>query len=114
MFFHFFNHWVSPIHDSLAGMLPQGVQVALEHADLGVEVFFVLSGFVIAHTLFDKTITPRFAGNFVIRRSLRLDPPYWAVLAATVALPYVLYRGQAHHVFADIGGSAGVLVNMFY
>jgi peptidoglycan/LPS O-acetylase OafA/YrhL len=114
MFFHFFNHWVSPIHDSLAAMLPRSAQVALEHADLGVEVFFVLSGFVIAHTLFDKTVTPRFAGNFIVRRSLRLDPPYWAVLAATLALPYVLYRGQSPHVLEDIGGTTGVLVNLFY
>jgi peptidoglycan/LPS O-acetylase OafA/YrhL len=114
MLFHFFNHWVSPIHDSLATMLPRGIQLVLEHADLGVEVFFVLSGFVIAHSLFEKTITPRYAGSFILRRSLRLDPPYWVVIAGSVVLPYLLFPKWSQNLFAEIGGTTGVLINMFY
>jgi peptidoglycan/LPS O-acetylase OafA/YrhL len=114
MLFHFFNHWVSPIHDRLAEILPKATQVFLEHADLGVEVFFVLSGFVIAHSLFGKTITPRYVGSFILRRSLRLDPPYWVMIAMSLALPCVLFPADAQDFFAKFGGTTGVLVNMFY
>jgi hypothetical protein len=112
--FHFFNHWVSPIHDSLAAILPRGAQVILEHADLGVEVFFVLSGFVIAHSLMGKSITPRYAGNFILRRSLRLDPAYWVVIAVSLALPYLLFPEYTRNLYTGIGGTTGVIVNMFY
>ncbi len=114
MFFHFFNHWVSPIHNSLAAILPRGVQFILMHGDLGVEIFFVLSGFVIAHSLFGKAITPKYAGKFIIRRSLRLDPPYWAMIAISIALPYLLFPNLSQNIFTQVGGTKGVLVNMFY
>ena len=47
----------------------------------GVSIFFALSGFVIAHSLRHADATPRFAGRFILRRSIRLDPPYWATIA---------------------------------
>lgn len=50
----------------------------------GVAIFFALSGFVIAHSLRNADATPRFAGRFVLRRSIRLDPPYWAVIALVI------------------------------
>ena len=55
----------------------------------GVEVFFVLSGFVIAHSLRHNPMTGASIGNFVVRRQLRLDPPYWCVLALMLALQWV-------------------------
>jgi peptidoglycan/LPS O-acetylase OafA/YrhL len=114
MLFHFFNHWVSPIHGALAAILPRGTQFILEHGDLGVEVFFVLSGFVIAHSLFGKAVTPKYAGTFVLRRSLRLDPPYWTVIAISLALPYLMFPKMSQNLFTTFGGTAGVAVNMFY
>lgn len=50
----------------------------------GVAIFFALSGFVIAHSLRNADATPRFAGRFVLRRSIRLDPPYWATMALMI------------------------------
>ena len=114
MLFHFFNHWVSPIHDPLAAILPARTQFFLEHADLGVEVFFVLSGFVIAHSLLGKQVTPNYARTFILRRSLRLDPPYWVVIAMSLWLPYLLAPDAAKNLFSGFGGTAGVMVNMFY
>ena len=52
---------------------------------LGVEVFFVLSGFVIAHSLSDSSLTVRELGRFMVRRQCRLDPPYWTVLLIMLA-----------------------------
>ncbi|HYO51649.1 acyltransferase [Archangium sp.] len=56
------------------------VQVAL-FGRRGVEVFFALSGFVIAFTLRRTRLSPGGVGNFILRRSMRLDPPYWVAIA---------------------------------
>lgn len=52
----------------------------------GVEIFFVLSGFIIAHSIRGARINGRYIRDFAIRRSLRLDPPYWAAIAFALAM----------------------------
>lgn len=47
----------------------------------GVYVFFMLSGFVIAHNLAAIELTAKNAARFFLRRSIRLDPPYWIVIS---------------------------------
>jgi peptidoglycan/LPS O-acetylase OafA/YrhL len=58
----------------------------LSHGWLGVQVFFAISGFVIAHSVGFSRITVGYVGNFVFRRSVRLDPPYWLVIALALVL----------------------------
>jgi peptidoglycan/LPS O-acetylase OafA/YrhL len=53
---------------------------------LGVYIFFVISGFVIAYSVRDVRITPAFVGRFALRRSIRLDPPYWVAIAGAIAV----------------------------
>jgi peptidoglycan/LPS O-acetylase OafA/YrhL len=57
--------------------MPSWLQVGLYYGKLGVPVFFVLSGFVIAHSLFDRRMSLSLFGRFTLRRLIRLDPPYW-------------------------------------
>jgi len=71
--------------------LPSVLQATVSHANLGVAIFFVLSGFVIAHTLRDEITVGEF-GRFMLRRSLRLDPPYWVAIALACAMLYVKYE----------------------
>lgn len=52
----------------------------------GVDIFFVLSGFVIAYT----TDTDRGAGYFAIRRIARIVPLYWFLTTAIIAIALVL------------------------
>lgn len=47
---------------------------------LGVDVFFVISGFVISYSVRNYQHTVGFLLRFGIRRSIRLDPPYWATI----------------------------------
>lgn len=63
----------------LVWLLPSWLHV-FELGRLGVEVFFVISGFVMAYSLRDADISGSFIGRFALRRSIRLDPPYWAVI----------------------------------
>jgi peptidoglycan/LPS O-acetylase OafA/YrhL len=61
----------------LAEYLPTFVVTVIANGDLGVAIFFVLSGFVIAHSVSRQTVDVRFMGRFILRRSVRLDIPYW-------------------------------------
>jgi len=68
----------------------------MAHGTKGVQVFFAVSGFVIAYALRDVEMDGRTLGNFLLRRSIRLDPPYWAGLL--LFLGYNLLRRMvAHH-----------------
>src|SRR5262245_12477206 len=64
----------------------------LHQGSLGVDVFFVLSGFVIAYSVRAATYTPAFLGIFALRRFIRLDPPYWASIALEIALLELILR----------------------
>ena len=71
----------------------------LAHGNFGVEVFFVISGFVITYSVRNATHTLPFLGRFALRRSIRLDPPYWATIAAEITLLYIsLQLFPAHDV----------------
>jgi peptidoglycan/LPS O-acetylase OafA/YrhL len=59
---------------------------------IGVAMFFVLSGYVITMTVGDNQSSWRFLGRFAARRSLRLDPPYWASIATAIALMVLAAR----------------------
>lgn len=86
-FFHFFDN--SPYKETFQQFLPDPVCWVLGHGWLGVYIFFVISGFVIAHAISGDRITPRYAAVFVIRRSIRLDPPYWVTIASWVGLTWL-------------------------
>ncbi|HTW94743.1 MAG TPA: acyltransferase [Tepidisphaeraceae bacterium] len=113
MLFHFYTPKVSTIFGPLHAVVPFPLEWICMQGYVGVEIFFVLSGFVIAYTLRNDVCTPGFAANFMVRRSIRLDPPYWTVLAITVLYRCFLW----HHYTGLILGSLGirsVLLNMFY
>ena len=78
----------------------------------GVDVFFVISGFVIAHSIGAATINAAYAGRFALRRSLRLDPPYWVAIAL-MALEVVLRRHMGHEHPA-LPSVPQVVAHLFY
>jgi peptidoglycan/LPS O-acetylase OafA/YrhL len=58
---------------------------------LGVEVFFVISGFVIPYALSRWGYTPRHYGRFLLKRVLRLDPPYLASILLMVLFYFLSF-----------------------
>jgi len=55
---------------------------------LGVAIFFVVSGFVIAASVKHTLVSFTYIKKYIIKRSLRLDPPYWLSIAVHAALVY--------------------------
>jgi peptidoglycan/LPS O-acetylase OafA/YrhL len=88
--------------------LPGPLQWFVHHGWLGVEIFFVLSGFVITYSLREAHITPAFLGRFALRRSLRLDPPYWLTILLAYFLACLCGEG------IDDDPESVLLVNMLY
>ncbi|PFG44201.1 peptidoglycan/LPS O-acetylase OafA/YrhL [Isoptericola jiangsuensis] len=76
----------SPQADTLAATFPAPYVTASDYARGGVAVFFVLSGLVITYTVRDLGRRPRDALRYSARRQLRLDPPYWAMMAVVLAI----------------------------
>jgi peptidoglycan/LPS O-acetylase OafA/YrhL len=99
--------------DSLAAWLPGAVTTLIAHGDLGVQVFFVLSGFVIAHSMSRHEVGLSYVGRFMLRRSIRLDPAYWASIVLVVALGVISARFVAGKVY-EVPGAGRLLVHMFY
>lgn len=56
---------------------------------LGVQVFFVISGFIIPYAMYSSGYTIKNAGRFILKRLVRIGPPAWIA----VLLLFVVYYG---------------------
>lgn len=83
-----------------------------QYGGAGVEIFFVVSGFAIAYSLRNVATDGFGLGRFMLRRAIRLDPPYWAgmVLIGMV----VAIRARATHEAIVLPPPGKVLAHLFY
>jgi peptidoglycan/LPS O-acetylase OafA/YrhL len=94
-------------------IFPQPLHGFFAHGNSGVEIFFVISGFVIAYSIRGKRITPGYFGQFMLRRSLRLEPPYWVTIALAIAMLW-LSNHLRHDRVAALPSWQQILAHVFY
>lgn len=73
----------------------------------GVDLFFVLSGFIILHVHYDDVGRPDHVSRYVERRLTRILPTYWVALAVTIILG--LAGGHPFPAILDVVWSAALL-----
>lgn len=83
------HHWGLPLPASNRFAGP--VQTITESCWVGVDLFFVLSGFLITGILVDTLNSPRFLRNFYARRFLRIFPLYYGVIVVLLLLTPLLH-----------------------
>jgi peptidoglycan/LPS O-acetylase OafA/YrhL len=71
-------HFVAPVNPK--GTLDAAITWLFSYGALGVDLFFILSGFLITGILYDSLGDPCYFRNFYMRRVLRIFPLYYAVL----------------------------------
>jgi peptidoglycan/LPS O-acetylase OafA/YrhL len=95
--FHFVGNTLptNPVERVIVGVTNYG--------SYGVELFFVLSGFLITGILYDARNKPDYFRNFYMRRLLRIFPLYYGVLALVflVAPLIPLLRGPSLDYLVD-------------
>lgn len=108
---HFYT--LGPFYSALGPLLPRPVNLIIGLSYWGVPVFFVLSGFVMAYSQRNAVIDARYLGNFALRRSLRLDPPYWVAITIALSLTWLQIRHGGGRTTA-MPSFANVLRHLFY
>jgi exopolysaccharide production protein ExoZ len=88
-----------------AGLVEENHTFAFRSGGFGVLVFFLISGFVMAHSMYDKYAADGVARNFLLRRLVRITPLYWLVTLLLVVLALAANR---------LDSPAPALLSMFY
>jgi peptidoglycan/LPS O-acetylase OafA/YrhL len=103
---HIFYGWTVP--EGTFARIPGVLLQTIAHGWLGVDLFFVLSGFLITGILLDSRSKDNYFRNFYARRFLRIMPLYFSVVFAFLvfyrhAWPYFLlstfFAANLAHIF---------------
>ncbi len=106
-------HFYTILKDKTDFTFPKVIDFILLQGSIGMQTFFILSGFVIAYSVYNQKISFRFLGQFFIRRSIRIDPPYWIALFLTILttlFSVIFFTKPAD----ELPKGAEVVANLFY
>lgn len=110
VFFHLSEgHHIDAVRQQIPTIL---TKLLFDWGHLGVAIFFVLSGFVMALTAHNAHFNAKNALRFVTRRLTRLAPPYYFAITFTLLL--MLVKSKALHVPFNLPSSESMLQHLFF
>lgn len=109
-------HLTSVTYAKETGDFYEFVRLTGKYGWLGVEVFFVISGFVIPYSLHRAKYQLRAYPTFLLKRIIRLDPPYLAsiVIILMMAYAFAFYLGEDAQVEGAPVSAPRVLLHLGY
>ncbi|RZK39747.1 MAG: acyltransferase [Hymenobacter sp.] len=102
--YHFTGAVLPKLHVDVVGAI-------FSRGYLGVEVFFVISGFVIPYSLLGKGYTPKRFFTYIFKRIVRINPPAYLAMFLVLGLWYLRDYYVAHQVKYTAELSIGQIVN---
>ena len=80
------------------------IDYIMSNGQQGVGIFFVISGFILPYSLYKKQYALKDFFSFLLRRSIRIDPPYWCIIALSfilgvVPISLLTFNSALLHVF---------------
>jgi peptidoglycan/LPS O-acetylase OafA/YrhL len=81
------------VHSVGVDYLPAGniFREASSYGWMGVEIFFIISGFIIPYSMFRNRYHPTEFGSLMMRRIIRIEPPYLISIALILTLNYAVF-----------------------
>ncbi len=93
-----------PFPPAEESVFPRWANVLFQNGWMGVQVFFVISGFVIAYSLRHAKITTEYFARFALSRWMRLAPAYLFVAALMIAVealsPWLGFRSPSEQALS--------------
>jgi len=96
LLFHYVNNAIEP---QQANSVDRILRAMTSFGWIGVDLFFVLSGFLITRIILDNIRTANFFKVFYIRRSLRIFPIYFLLLLLYVIISQIITNKEGLKMF---------------
>lgn len=95
--------------NAFVGKIPTFLNSIFEHGFLGVDFFFVLSGFIIMSSHFDDEKSISALKLYGVKRFVRIFPPYWPI-SIVLILSYILLPGLSQGSRGDFSWLSSLLL----
>jgi len=99
-------HHAYPHYEAMGGKL-SGIRIISQWGFLGVDIFFVISGFIMAYTTFNKERTLSNAKTFLQHRLYRIYLGYWPFFFAMLSILLVIQSVRLSNI--DMIGSFSLM-----